>query len=125
MTKKMMINGVTVLFLLFIAFIIFAANTGMNLMFFRVIGAIPMGDKVAHMTLVGTMAFLVNLSLKNRTFERYHLTLLVGSTIVFCGITVEEFSQIWITNRTFDLIDLTFNYIGVFIASWFNLKLKY
>ena len=117
MSKSVITNSVTVLFIFFIAVIIFLANTGGDLGLLKLIHKIPMGDKIAHMTMVGTLAFLVNLSLKAQTFEFLKFQILVGSAIVLCSITVEECSQIWIAHRNFDLLDLTFNYIGIFLAS--------
>lgn len=118
MSRSIITNSITVAFTLFIGVIIFLANTGGDLGLLKLIHKIPMGDKFAHMLLVGTLAFLVNLSLKAQTFEFLNFRILVGSAIIFCAITVEECSQMWIPSRNFDLLDLTFNYIGIFIASW-------
>lgn len=122
MSKSIITNSITIAFIFFISIIIFLANTGGDLGLLVLIHKIPMGDKLAHMLVVGTLAFLVNLSLKAQTFNFLNFQTLVGSAIIFCSITVEECSQMWIVHRNFDLLDLTFNYIGVFIASWIILK---
>ncbi len=120
MSKKTYTHLFTVGFIVFVCFIIYSANTGKNLIFFRLFGNIPMGDKIAHFSLIGILTFLVNASLKNQSFYLFQISVLAGSMIVFCLITIEEFSQIWISRRNFDLIDLACNYLGISIASYFN-----
>lgn len=39
-------------------------------------------------------------------------------------IGLEEFSQIFFPNRSFDLVDLAFSYLGVFFFSWLALRIK-
>jgi len=91
---------------------------GQDILFFKLIEHVPMGDKFAHITLVGTLAFLLNLILGAKTFTIRKMELLLGSCIVFGIMTVEEFSQIYIPMRNFDLVDLMANYLGIGIASW-------
>ncbi|MEN0004878.1 MAG: VanZ family protein, partial [Bacteroidota bacterium] len=122
--KTITIHILTIGFVLFIGFIIIAANTGTNLAVFKLFKAIPMGDKLAHFCLVGMLAFLINLSLKNRSFPLFSNSILLGSALVFCFITLEEFSQIWLANRDFELLDLTCNYLGIFVASWLTARSK-
>lgn len=122
MTRDFFIPLLTIGFIIFIGYIIFAANTGTDSIFFRVLKDVPMKDKIAHFGLVGTLTFLINSSLKNRSLKLRHIDLLTGSLMVTCFITVEEFSQIWIAERTFDLLDLTSNYFGIFLASKANRK---
>lgn len=118
MTKSISIKVISISFVLFIGYILYSANTGTMNSFFGQINQIPYGDKLAHMCLVGTLAFLLNLLLNAKTFLFKGFNILVASFAVFCFMTIEEFSQIWIDNRTFDLLDLTANYIGIGIASW-------
>jgi len=40
-------------------------------------------------------------------------------------IGIEEFSQQFLRNRTFSLLDLTFGYLGVIFFSWVALRNKY
>ena len=122
MTKSISIKIISISFVLFISYILYSANTGTSNIFFSTIGKIPYGDKIAHMSLVGILAFLLNLLLNAKTFPFKGFNILVASFGVFCFMTVEEFSQIWIVNRTFDLVDLTFNYIGIGIASWIIIR---
>mgnify|MGYP000613273912 CR=1 FL=1 len=122
MTKSISIKVISISFVLFIGYILYSANTGTMNSFFAKINQVPYGDKIAHMCLVGTLAFLLNLLLSAKTFTFKGFNILVASFGVFCFMTVEEFSQIWIDNRTFDLLDLTANYIGIGIASWLIIR---
>ncbi len=101
-------------FALFIAFVIYSANTGnRNYFFFKWVGIIPYGDKIGHLCLLGTMSFLANIALNFRKVI-LKFNFLLGSIIIAGIITIEEFSQLFFSQRTFDLIDLLFNYIGIF-----------
>lgn len=82
------------------------------------------GDKFAHLILIGTLAYCINYLLKFRTIKRFNQNLLVGTIGITIFITLEEFSQIWISTRTFDLIDLSANYLGIAIATFIIVKTK-
>ena len=118
--KNVFISIISFLFITFIAYILYAANVGHEIFFFKILKSVPMGDKLAHIVLIGTLAFLVNLLLQVKTFKIRKRELLLGSLIVFGLVTVEEFTQIYIPTRSFDLVDLMANYIGIGIASWLN-----
>lgn len=123
MTKNIILNSITILFIIFIGIILYHANTGSDFIFFRLMSGVPMGDKIGHLCLVGTLAFLLNLSLKARTIKLGNFKLLLGSVLVFIFITIEEFTQIAIANRTFDLLDLMCNYIGIALATFAILQI--
>lgn len=61
------------------------------------------------------MAFLLNLALKIKKIQLIQFSVLLGNFIVFTVISLEEFSQLFIAKRTFDFVDLFFNYLGIFI----------
>jgi VanZ family protein len=61
------------------------------------------------------LSLFVNLALSAKTFQFCKLNYLTGSLIVLAVVTAEEFSQIFIRGRTFDLSDLIFDYAGIFI----------
>ncbi len=69
------------------------------------------GDKAMHFLLVGNLALLLNLSLPWATWGPFPC----GSLTMFCVATVEEFSQLFFENRTFDLSDLMSNYLGIIV----------
>ncbi len=117
-----------ILFLLFVLGIIAGADSGRLRWFLDWVGGIPLGDKVGHVFLIGTLAFLLNAALSGRVVNSERFRFQLGGVIVFVLITVEEFSQIWIPSRTFDLKDLAANYIGIFcaemLARWLRSRLR-
>ncbi|MEM0994679.1 MAG: VanZ family protein [Bacteroidota bacterium] len=109
------IRIVAFLFFTLIAYILCAANFGWDTTIFTFIKQLPYGDKLTHFVLIGGFAFFMNLILKNRTTAVLRWSFLLGSTIVFAFVTLEEFSQIYIPRRTFDLVDLACNYASIFL----------
>lgn len=123
MKNKIIMHSITISFILFFSFIIYAANSGTELVVFKVLKYIPIGDKIGHLVLVGMLTFLANWSLRNKRIPVFGLRLLWGSFLVFSLISLEECSQQWITRRTFDVVDLLFNYLGIAMASFLNVKI--
>ncbi len=115
---------ISLLFFTFIGYIIYSANTGREILFFQIIEYIPMGDKLAHIILIGILAYLLNIMLGAKTFKVNGRQILLGSFIVFGLMTVEEFSQMYIPTRNFDWVDLAANYLGIGIAGQIT-KSKY
>jgi len=113
----------TFLFGIFIIAIIILADMG-HLGFLRMLTNHNL-DKVGHFILYGSMTLLLDL-----TFFRSHphlsrkLILLRVGLIFALLIGLEEFSQRYFASRTFDLIDLTFSYLGVICFSWTAYKLQ-
>jgi VanZ family protein len=101
------------LFFAFICIVIAMADRANYNFAFRVIGFFPYGDKIAHALLFGILALLVNRALD---FKRYY-SLYLGSILVLAFATAEEFSQLFISSRSFDLKDLLADFIGVYIIS--------
>ena len=105
-------------FFLFIGFIIYLADTADHNFAFRLIGHIPYGDKVMHGVLYGMMALFLNFGLNYRNFKFLGFNLQVGAIIVLVFATVEEISQYWLPSRTFDLLDLLADFVGVILFSF-------
>lgn len=78
-------------------------------------GGIPYFDKIGHFLLMGGFSFFVNLVLRVREFSLWKIRYLLGSFIVLIIVTIEEFSQIFISGRAFDWGDLVADYLGIFI----------
>lgn len=92
------------------------ADRGKARAFFGWIDSFPLGDKAGHFFLIGVMAFLLNHALAFRTAPINRSRLQLGGLIVGVLITLEEFSQLWFSSRTFDTGDLLANWIGVLVA---------
>lgn len=108
------IKILTIVYILILAGIIVLADLK-GTSFFAFLQYIPYGDKVGHFCLMGMFAFLLNLTLRAKTISVWRFNYLLGSLIVATVVTLEEFSQIYISGRTFDLIDLLFDFAGIFI----------
>jgi polysaccharide biosynthesis protein VpsQ len=104
------------LFLLFIAGIIIGIDLGRLRGIVGLVNSLPFGDKGGHLLFMGLLTFSLNHALNGRMVEIGRLNLLLGCSIVAVGITIEEVSQIWIPLRTFDLVDLIANYLGIAIS---------
>ncbi|WP_339137355.1 MAG: hypothetical protein WGN25_04955 [Candidatus Electrothrix sp. GW3-4] len=102
-----------VLFLAFFLYIIYAANHGTLPFFIRRLYLFPGGDKLGHFVLLALASFLANQLLYPRHFLVFGKVFFVGSLIVLIAITAEEISQMFLANRTFDLIDLSCSYLGI------------
>ncbi len=105
-------------FAIFIAFVIRAANTGQGARYWSFLDAIPFGDKFGHVILMGTLCLLLNLALRCRTVRIRKLPVLLGTLLVSLFVLLEEITQLFLPNRTFDLIDLLADAIGIALASW-------
>ena len=105
-------------FFIFIAYIIFLADTADYNFAFRTIGHIPYGDKIAHALLYGMMAFLLNFGLDFKSYQVASFRLQWGAIIVLAFATIEEMTQYFIPSRTFDLMDLLADLVGVVVFSW-------
>jgi polysaccharide biosynthesis protein VpsQ len=110
------------LFFMFVAGIIIADNLGRLRGIIGWVGSFPFGDKFGHFVLIGTLTFLLNYALNGRMLGIGGQKVLLGCSIVAVAITIEEFSQIWIPIRTFDLVDLAANYLGIAMAGWLWLR---
>lgn len=111
-----------VLFGLFIVAVIILANLGM-LGILGFLNEIPLGDKAGHFILYGILTLLVDLAIfRSRPDLSRRLLALRVALILALFIGLEEFSQQYFPNRSFDLLDLTFSYLGVIFFSWAALK---
>lgn len=112
------------LFFLFVAGIIVGSNLGLLLGITNWVNDLPFGDKWGHLVLIGMLTFLLNHALSGRQVKVGRLKILLGGTIVAVAMTLEEISQMWMPLRTFDLIDLSANYLGIALAGlpWWNTK---
>jgi VanZ family protein len=116
------IKWAAILFALFIILIIVLADSG-RLGIFAFLKGIPFGDKAGHFILYGILALLINLSLFRSLPSRSRMQItLTSGTILAVLIGLEEFSQQFFAKRSFDLVDLTFSYLGVIFFTWLAIK---
>jgi VanZ family protein len=83
---------------------------------FSWIQALPGGDKLGHFLILGGFAFVLNHALRCRTVTLGGKPLLLGNLVVLLLATAEETSQLFIPSRTFDLLDLAADALGIWLV---------
>ena len=86
------------------------------------IDEIPLGDKIGHFLLMGTMVFLVNLTLKCKKVQIGRFWIQKGLLIVTPIVLLEEFSQIFLSSREFSGGDLLADALGLLFFSYLSQK---
>jgi hypothetical protein len=114
-------------FTLVILSIVLAADMGWGANLFSWVAHIPGRDFTGHFLLIGLLTLTVNLALRRRRIERFGMHFQVGSLIVLPVVTLEEFSQLWISTRGFSPLDLAADYLGIWLlggvlSSWLRRK---
>jgi polysaccharide biosynthesis protein VpsQ len=114
-----------ILFTLFILLVIVLADAGILNHYVGFIYEFPFGDKAGHFILYGILTLLLDLALFHArpNQSRMRLAVICG-LILALMIGLEEFSQQFFSSRTFDLVDLTFSYLGVAFFSWLAIQIK-
>lgn len=72
-------------------------------------------DKVGHFFLIGLAALMLNFLLQAKRIKLFEIPLLLGSVIVAILMTLEELRQVPLTNRSFELLDIFYNFAGIFV----------
>ena len=99
----------------FMVYLVVAANTGVFPEFLGFYRQIPYGDAVGHFCLMGTLSFLAVWATKARAMRLIGLRLPVGAVVVLIVVVLEEVSQLFVAKRTFSVIDLTADFLGIVI----------
>jgi hypothetical protein len=103
----------TAVYIFILVGIVFIADRKSTAYVLGFVGNIPFGDKLGHFFLMGIFSFLVNLVLQARTVGFDKIRYLLGSLIVFIIVGLEEFSQLFVRGRSFDLTDLLADSLGI------------
>lgn len=111
----MKMKWLAVVYGLLLVVLVFLADRKESQFLFRFVRGTPYGDKAGHFILMGLFSLILNLALSCKTVKLWRLNLFMGSLIVAFVVTLEEFSQLFIRYRSFDLTDLLFDYAGIFI----------
>lgn len=105
---------VAAFFLTLFLVIIYMANTGQEQLLFQIRNVVPHGDKVGHVVIYGGLTLLVNYMVGFRHFAN-KLLLQHGSLVVLGFSFIEECSQYFIATRTFSMMDMLANLIGIIL----------
>jgi VanZ family protein len=111
------IRFITLLFFLFICFVIFSADTSRMPSWMYLIYHFPNGDKVGHFGLYGIMAFLMNVSFPNWKYRVGSVTLPGGGLLFSVFSILEEISQSFFASRNSSLLDVTCSLLGILVFS--------
>ena len=108
----------------FICWVIWQANVDGSNALFRIVGQIPYHDKLGHVFLYGVLVFLLELALdfKKTKIGRFNFSL--AGVIILVFALLEECTQIWISTRSFDLLDFLGDIIGITLFMTFANKLQ-
>jgi polysaccharide biosynthesis protein VpsQ len=113
------------LFSIFILLIIILADAGILAHYVGFLYYLPFGDKAGHFILYGFLALIINLALfRSLPLQSRKLLSVKSGLILALLIGLEEFSQQFFSHRSFDLVDLTFSYLGLVGFSWVAVKTK-
>ena len=107
------IQFLLLLFCLFLGLVIYTEDVGPGSRYWGWVSNVPMGDKFCHCAFMFTFSALTNLALKCRAIRLGGQTVLLGTVIVTIIVVAEEFSQLWIPGRDFDLLDLAADLVGI------------
>ena len=115
---------ITTLYVALLAGIILLAGSREYHTLFSGIRRIPGGDKLGHFLLMGLFSLLLNASLSCRMVRILAARVLLGSAVACAAVTLEEVSQIFVRYRTFDPVDLVFDYAGIWAFGRLALYIK-
>ncbi|MFN0053245.1 MAG: VanZ family protein [Planctomycetales bacterium] len=107
-------------YVLILALIVCAADSGWWREVFDTVRSIPAGDKACHFLLMGMLVYLANRALQGRRFAWKRGVLFVGTVVVSVAVLAEEVSQIWIPGRSFSLLDLAADVLGMLAGDWWS-----
>lgn len=111
------------LFIVFMAGFIYLADTRQHLSWLQLIYTVPYADKLGHLLLYGTLAFLVNVAGNAAQLQFGRWRFLTGSLIVMIATVLEECSQLFIRGRSFDWWDLAADAVAILVGGWLAKRL--
>ncbi|WP_258103305.1 VanZ family protein [Marinoscillum sp. MHG1-6] len=112
------------IFLTFVCFIILIADIyGTNTLQGLAPG-LPQSDKLGHLMAFGVLALLTNFALDFKKIRVLKCTILIGSMAIALFAITEEFSQLFLETRSFDLVDMLFDFLGISVCSFIPTSTK-
>lgn len=110
-------------FLLFVAWIIYMADSGQPMKILALVRSTPYGDKVGHFFIFGVLASLANLAFRLRTARIRNMNVQLGGLLVFVFGALEELSQAFFPQRTVDSGDLLATTLGIVVLGFITSRL--
>ncbi len=75
------------------------------------------GDKIAHFFLFGSLSLCLNIALDLRKISFVRKEFYLSTAMVFFTCVSEEISQLAFESRTFDLLDILSDVLGIWLFS--------
>ncbi len=104
-------------FFSFLIWVIVAADSGAPNYFLQLAAATPYGDKMGHVLLFGALALLLNFATKAQQVAIGPLRLYLGVVLTLGFALLEEVSQLLFPSRSFELLDILADLLGVTLAT--------
>lgn len=105
---------------LLIATGIYLSNSGQGSLIVGYVKSLPYGDKLGHFFLFGGLAFSLNYALRLRSIRVAFISIPLGSLVVLSFAILEEFTQVYIPSRSFDMFDIYSDVAGVLLFTILN-----
>lgn len=117
-------------FFSFLIWVIVAADSGTPNYFLQQAGTLPYGDKIGHVLLFGALALLLNFATKARQVALGPVRLYLGVVLTLGFALLEEGSQLLFPSRSFELLDILADLLGVALATvltsgFYHLRARY
>ncbi|MDZ7868269.1 MAG: VanZ family protein [Rheinheimera sp.] len=117
-------------FFSFLIWVIVAADSGRQNYFLQLAGSLPYGDKMGHLLLFAALALLLNFATKARQLAFGSIRLYLGVVLTLCFALLEEGSQLLFPSRSFELLDILADLLGVTLATlltkaFYQLRARY
>ncbi len=117
-------------FFSFLIWVIVAADSGAPNYFLQLAGSLPYGDKMGHVLLFGALALLLNFATKARQVALGPVRLYLGVVLTLGFALLEEGSQLLFPSRSFELLDILADLLGVALATvltngFYQLRTRY
>jgi len=111
--KRTLPRIAAVAFILFFITISVIADRGEGSRWWGFIDHIPQGDKLGHVVLIGTMAFLCNLAIVPRPRAWLPRFITLTTLVLLVLLSLDELAQAFIPTRTCDIFDWLANLAGL------------
>ncbi len=111
-------------YFLFLCLLILMKNLNLGNSVFGLLHGIPHIDKLGHFFLYGLLTYLMSFALKHRSIKLMTIRIPMAPVIMLIATFMEECSQITQEFRTFSLLDMLANAVGIVcfgtLAIWFT-----
>ncbi len=109
--------AVAAVFMVFVAWILYMADTNQTTVFFEWVRHTRNGDKYGHVLLFGGLTLVLILASGFRCLRAGPLSVYLGSLGMLVFVSLEELSQALFPERTLDIYDYLASVVGVVVFS--------